>query len=107
MAERLLTDIGGFDEGEVPQQERPQLFWEKQLMAMVNLLRSQSINLDELRRTVEAMSPEDYQRLGFYPRRTEAVIALLLEKKLITAEEINKRTEEVLARGNRDHVLTI
>lgn len=27
MAERLVTDIGGFEAGEVPKEERPPLFW--------------------------------------------------------------------------------
>jgi len=38
MAERLVADIGGFDAGEVPKEERPPLFWQRQLTAVFNLL---------------------------------------------------------------------
>jgi Nitrile hydratase, alpha chain len=34
MAGRLVTDIGGFEAGEVPKEERPPLFWQRQLMAV-------------------------------------------------------------------------
>jgi hypothetical protein len=38
MGERLVTDIGGFEAGEVPREEQPPLFWQRQLMAVFNLL---------------------------------------------------------------------
>jgi len=34
MTERLVTDIGGFEAGEVPKEERPPLFRQRQLMAV-------------------------------------------------------------------------
>ena len=101
MAERLVTDIGGFEAGEVPQEERPPLFWQRQLMAVFNLLwrEKRILNLDEFRRRMEEMSPADYARFGFYTRRLEGVIGLLEEKGVLRAADIEARTQQVLREG--------
>jgi nitrile hydratase len=105
MAERLITDVGGFEAGEVPREERPPLFWERQLIAVLNVLRQQRVlNLDEFRRKVEELRPQDYARLGFYVRRLEAIAGLLVEKGVLTADEIEARTQHILRQGTRDHV---
>jgi hypothetical protein len=106
VADRLVTDIGGFQAGEVPREERPPLFWEKQLMAIFNLLwrENRILNLDEFRRKVEELRPQDYAGLGFYGRRLEALVGLLVEKGMLTAAEVEARTQHILRQGTRDHV---
>jgi hypothetical protein len=105
MAERLNSDIGGLAAGTVPRDETPQLFWEKHLIAMFNVLRAKGVlNLDELRRIVEAAPPEEYKRSSFYGRRIDGISELLIEKKIINRDELNARTEDVLLKGTRDHV---
>ena len=105
MAERLITDIGGLPAGEVPREEVPQLFWEKHMIAMFNVLRLKGVlNLDELRRTVEAMRPDAYKASTFYGRRVDAMTDLLVEKGVIDREELAARTEKILRAGTRDHV---
>jgi uncharacterized protein YcaQ len=101
MTERLVTDIGGFEAGEVPKEERPPLFWQRQLMAVFNLLwrEKRILNLDEFRRKMEEFSPEDYARFGFYTRRLEGVIGLLEEKGVLRAEEVEARAQQVLREG--------
>ncbi len=104
MAERLITDIGGLPAGEVPRQEAPPLFWEKHMLAMFNVLWTKgTLNLDEYRRTMEEMSPEDYGRSTFYGRRLDGMTELLVEKGLIDREELAARTEKILREGTRDH----
>jgi nitrile hydratase beta subunit-like protein len=104
MAERLVTDIGGFDAGEVPKEERPPLFWQRQLMAVFNLLWREKgiLNLDEYRRKMEEMSPADYAR-PFYSRRLEGVIALLEEKGVLRAADVEARARQVLREGRDGH----
>jgi hypothetical protein len=101
MAERLVTDIGGFEAGEVPKEEQPPLFWHRQLMAVFNLLwRERGIlNLDEFRRKMEEFSPADYARLGFYVRRLEGVIGLLEEKGVLSGQEVEARAQRILREG--------
>jgi hypothetical protein len=100
MAERLITDIGGLPAGDVPRQEVPQLFWEKHMIAMFNVLWSKGVfNLDEFRRMVEATPPEAYARSTFYGRRLDGMTDLLVEKGIISRDELAARTEEILRDG--------
>ena len=105
MTERLNSDIGGLPAGEVPREEIPQLFWEKHMIAMFNVLRAKGVfNLDELRRIVETAPPEEYKRSSFYGRRIDGMAELLIEKKIINRDELTARTEDILRKGTRDHV---
>jgi hypothetical protein len=105
MAERLITDIGGLPAGDVPRQEVPQLFWEKHMIAMFNVLWDKGVfNLDEFRRAVEATPPEEYKKSTFYGRRLDGMTDLLVEKGIIRREELSARTEKILRDGTRDHV---
>jgi len=101
MADRLVTDIGGFEAGEVPKEERPPLFWQRQLMAVFNLLWREKgiLNLDEFRRKMEELSPAEYARQTFYIRRLEGVIGLLEEKGVLRAADVEARTQQILREG--------
>jgi nitrile hydratase len=104
MAERLITDIGGLPAGEVPRQEVPQLFWEKHMIAMFNVLWSKGVfNLDEFRRAVEAMPPDAYHHSTFYGRRLDGMTDLLVEKGIIDRAALAERAERILREGTRDH----
>jgi hypothetical protein len=105
MAERLITDIGGQPEGEVPREEVPQLFWEKHMIAMFGVLWNKGVfNLDEFRRMVEQTPPEDYKHSTFYGRRVDGMASLLIEKGIVDEKELAARTQKILAAGTRDHV---
>jgi nitrile hydratase len=105
MAERLITDIGGLSAEAVPREEVPQLFWEKQMIAMFNVLWSKGVfNLDEFRRMVEQTPPEEYKKSTFYGRRLDGMADLLIEKDIIQRENLEARTKDILAKGTRDHV---
>ncbi len=105
MTERLITDIGGLLADDVPREEMPQLFWEKHMIAMFNVLWSKDVfNLDEFRRMVETTPLEEYKNSSFYGRRIDGMAELLVEKKFINRDELTARTEEILRKGTRDHV---
>lgn len=107
MTDRLITDVGGMPAGEVPREDRPPVFWQRQMIATFNLLRDDKrriANLDEIRRTVEEFAPDEYDRLGFYERRLEGIINLLEEKGVVTRREVEARAEAILRSGSRDHV---
>jgi Nitrile hydratase beta subunit len=105
MVERLITDVGGLPADEVPRQEVPQLFWEKHMIAMFNVLWSKGVfNLDEFRRAVEQMTPDEYKASTFYGRRLDGMTNLLVEKGIIDRAELEARTDLVLREGTRDHV---
>jgi len=105
MTDRLITDIGGLPADAVPREEVPQLFWEKHMIAMFNVLWSKGIfNLDEFRRMVEMTPLEKYKKSNFYGRRIDGMSELLIEKKIINRDELAAQTEEILRMGTRDHV---
>jgi hypothetical protein len=105
MAERLITDIGGQPDGEVPREEVPQLFWEKHMIAMFGVLWNKGVfSLDEFRRMVEQTPPQEYKHSTFYGRRVDGMANLLIEKGIVDAKELAARTQTILAAGTRDHV---
>lgn len=105
MAERLITDVGGLPAGAVPREEVPQLYWEKLMIAMFNVLSAKGIvNLDEFRRAVEQMTPEDYAASSFYGRRVDGVARILIEKGHVDGAELERRADAIFKSGSRDHV---
>jgi hypothetical protein len=105
MAKKLITDIGGEAAGPVPRDDHDMLFWEKQMIATFNMLQTRGIvATDEFRRTVEEMSPDYYKNSTFYGRRLDGMVNLLVEKGVIDRAVLEKRKQEILAAGTRDHV---
>lgn len=91
--------------GRRPARRTAALFWEKQLIAVVNLLSARlDITLDEFRRAVEEMPPEEYAQSYLYGRRLDGWLRLLVERGTIDAEQHRKRTQQILISGSRDHV---
>jgi nitrile hydratase len=63
--------------------------WEGKVRAMMRLTRGAGYyNLDEFRHAIERMPPEDYLRAGYYERWLHSVETLLLQKGVITADEL-------------------
>ena len=50
---------------------------------------------DELRRAIESLEPERYRKLGYYERGPAATELLLVEKGLLTREEIDAKAAEL------------
>ncbi len=64
--------------------------WEHVTNALVGVLRRQGlINVDELRRGIEAMAPEEYESSSYYERWSASIETLLVEKRVLTEAEID------------------
>ena len=64
--------------------------WEYVTNALVGVLRRRDlINVDELRRGIEAMAPEEYESSSYYERWSASVETLLVEKGVLTEAEID------------------
>ena len=73
--------------------------WERLTNALVGVLRHRGvINVDELRRGIEALAPDEYEASGYYERWSASLEALLVEKGFLTPAEIDARDAEVKAR---------
>lgn len=96
-----VHDRGGWpDAGPINKTEHNYSIWEKRTDALLMLLSSPAkhvLRVDELRRAIEALPPEAYEKLSYYERWITAIEALLIEKKILTREEIDRQAEEVQA----------
>lgn len=102
---RGYHDIGGDPAESIPRQELPWLHWEKKVEAVRNLLGDGTrriISLDEMRRGFESFGADKYKALSFYRRRLEAMIDILVEKKVISREELDAEIGRMCVRWSGD-----
>jgi len=98
---RGYHDIGGEPAGAIPIVELPWLQWEKQVEAIRNLLGDgtrRMMSLDEMRRGFESFGLDKYKKYSFYRRRLEAVIDILIEKDVLSREELEEEIALVRAK---------
>ena len=70
--------------------------WEHLINALVGVLRRHDlINVDELRRGIEAMAPGEYESSTYYERWSASIEHILVEKGVLTADEIAAATREI------------
>lgn len=62
--------------------------WEAQVRAMMRRTMGSYFNLDEFRRAIEGMPADQYLRASYYEKWLHAVQTMLLEKGVITPEEV-------------------
>jgi Nitrile hydratase beta subunit len=97
---RHVHDRGGWpDAGPVERAEHDYSMWEKRTDAMLRILtRDRHITrVDELRRAIESIPPKDYETMSYYERWITAIETLIIEKGLLTREEIDRRVETLEA----------
>jgi hypothetical protein len=94
--QRRVHDRGGWTEaGPIDRAEHEYSMWEKRTDAIRGVLGAKRIiRTDELRRAVESIEPDQYGRLSYYERWIVAIEALLIEKGLLTRQEIDRKMEE-------------
>ncbi len=94
-------DIGGLPGGPVDTGPVDVTFGEKQIDAIHVLLGDEKrriIRVDENRRAIESLGEDVYNTLSYYERWTAAMTRLLLEKGVLTQEEIDRKIEDIRAR---------
>ena len=88
-----INDVGGMQGFALPEQEADEppfhADWEAHVFAMNGaLLRAGVYNLDEFRDAVERMPPEHYLASSYYEKWFTAISTLLVEKGVLTAQEL-------------------
>jgi hypothetical protein len=97
---RHVHDRGGWpDVGPVERAEHDYAMWEKRTDAMLRILTRDRhiIRVDELRRAIESIRPRDYETMSYYERWITAIETLIIEKGLLTRQEIDRRVETLEA----------
>jgi len=95
---RRHHDMGGRDAGHIDRDEHDTAPWEKRVDALRVLLGQRKLLcLDELRRGIEELGADAYDRYGYYERWMASMTNLLLEKKIIGVSELGTRMAEIEA----------
>jgi Nitrile hydratase beta subunit len=83
--ERAVHDRGGWVTAEPIDREDHELAdWEMLMDAIVGVLGARGVmNVDELRRGIESMPPEEYERASYYERWLYSVETILAEKGVL------------------------
>jgi hypothetical protein len=91
--ERAVHDRGGWPtDAPIDRMEHELADWEVLTDALVGVLGGHGVmNVDELRRGIESMPPEDYERASYYERWLFSVESVLTEKGVLAAGELDRR----------------
>jgi hypothetical protein len=91
--------MGGLPAGAVAPSEHDYAAWERRIDALSVILgRNAKITVDERRRAIESLPPDAYDRMSYYERWTAALAHTMLERGLITTEELARKMAQVDAR---------
>ena len=94
-------DMGGLPAGTVEPAEHDYALWEKRVDALMVLLGHKDrrlITVDELRRHIESLGPEAYDTMSYYERWIYAITQALLQRGVITVDELGHKIEAIQAR---------
>ena len=97
-------DMGGEPAGRVELAEHDYDDWERRVDALMVILsgirgKKRLITVDELRKNIEALPPETYDRLGYYEKWITSLTQTLIQRGLITTAELARKLDEVQKRA--------
>ena len=98
---RMHHDMGGLPGEAIDRHEHDCAPWEKLVDAVFVLTstkRPDLFRVDEMRRHIEALAPDVYDRLGYYERWVRAITSVMLERGVFTPQELEAKLAEVAAR---------
>lgn len=98
---RRHHDMGGLAAGPVEPVEHDYAPWEKRVDAILRLLTAPQrrvMTVDELRRGIEELGPGAYDELSYYQRWIASITNILLEKGVLTVDELGRRMAAIEAR---------
>lgn len=104
MIERGHHDMGGRPAGRVRRTEHAYDDWELRVDAMMMLLvgvvgGGKRMTVDELRKNIESLPPADYDRMGYYDRWVISLTQTMIQRGVITTDELARKLEQVQKRG--------
>ena len=97
---RMHHDMGGLPAGRVEYKEHDYAEWERRVDAMSVLMGDRGVTVDQRRRNIEAISPDEYDRMSYYERWIVAFTQSLIQRGVITTAELAQKMVEVERRGS-------
>ena len=94
-----VHDLGGLPGGSIDTSQHEVEDWERLADAITIVLDKRGVKTtDQHRRAQESLDPETYATLTYYERWVAATEALLIEKGILTREEIDERAARIVDR---------
>jgi nitrile hydratase len=93
--ERAVHDRGAWPtDAPIDRSEHQLADWELLTDALVHSLAGEGLmNVDELRRGIESMPPDEYERASYYERWLYSIETILAEKGVLAPGELDARLE--------------
>jgi len=99
---RGIHDIGGLPAGTVEPSEHDFALWEKRVDALMVLLSKKGhLTVDELRRNIETLGAEAYDKMSYYERWIYSITQTLIQRGIITIEELGGAIARAQTHGER------
>jgi hypothetical protein len=104
--ERSHHDMGGLPAGKVEPTEHDYAEWERRVDALMVLLSGvkgapKLMTVDELRKNIEALPPDAYERMSYYERWVTSITQVMIQRGVITTEELGRKMQEIEKRDGR------
>ncbi|WP_306115912.1 MULTISPECIES: SH3-like domain-containing protein [unclassified Roseovarius] len=97
---RRWHDMGGQTAGQIPMEGHDFALWEKRVDALMVLCGGKGLfTVDGLRRALEDMGEDAFEKHTYYERWIASVNQNLIEAGAYTLEELAGKMDEVAARG--------
>ncbi len=96
-----VHDRGGWPTQEPIDQSEHQIEdWERRTDAVHAVLGNKGLRtVDEMRRAIESLEPDQYESMTYYERWTAALEILMIEKGYLTEEEIDRQAASLEGQG--------
>lgn len=93
-------DMGGLPAGKVEPTEHDYEEWERRVDALMMFCsgvkgKRRLLTVDELRKNIEALPPEAYDRLAYYEKWITSLTQSLIQRGVITTAELARKMTEV------------
>ena len=96
--------MGGLPAGKIERGEhdeaRSYADWERRVDALMVLLSGvkggrKLMTVDELRKNVEALPPDAYDRMSYYERWVTSITQTMIQRGVITTDELGRKMTEI------------
>ena len=91
--------MGGLPAGKVKPTEHEYAEWERRVDALSMLMGRKGVTVDERRKNIEMLPPEDYDRMSYYERWIVSLTQSLIQRGIVTIEELARKMADVEQRG--------
>ncbi|MGY9035926.1 MAG: ScnB-like protein [Rhodobacterales bacterium] len=92
--------MGGFPAGQIDKAQHDFAIWEKRVDALLSLSTKKKLfTVDGLRRALEDMGADAFEKMTYYERWIAAINQNLIESGIYSIEELGSKMTEVKKRG--------